>query len=243
MTDLVEISKIKVGERRRDGYGDVAKLAESIREEGLLHPIGVTEDMRLIYGARRLRAVKQLGRKHIEARIYGNLEDLELRRKELAENVQRLDLTQEERDKNLLEAVEITREILREEDKDGADGETRDISTQVSRSGPAPQPDSTRSVAKRLGVGEKRIRDARARTEKRRRLEAKGEGSSEKLKEQENAKEAEKEEVLKIQVLRWVRLPAAYSPKCLEWMFSEVRIRHPAQHRSDQGLLDRGTAP
>ena len=43
MLKSLRISNIKVGNRHRKDMGDLTSLADSIREEGLLQPIGVTE--------------------------------------------------------------------------------------------------------------------------------------------------------------------------------------------------------
>lgn len=61
----VMIDRIIVGERHRKDFGDIEALAASIKEMGLLQPIGITLDDRLVFGERRLRACKLLGRKMI----------------------------------------------------------------------------------------------------------------------------------------------------------------------------------
>jgi ParB family transcriptional regulator, chromosome partitioning protein len=55
------IADIKVGRRIRKDMGDIAGLAESIEDLGLLNPITVAADGRLLSGERRLRAAKLLG--------------------------------------------------------------------------------------------------------------------------------------------------------------------------------------
>ena len=57
----VPIEKIKLGDRHRDDLGDIDTLAESIRDVGLLQPIGVDPYYTLIFGERRLVACEQLG--------------------------------------------------------------------------------------------------------------------------------------------------------------------------------------
>lgn len=52
----VPIGTIKVDTRARRDMGDIDGLAESIRTVGLLQPIGVTSDYRLVWGQRRLLA-------------------------------------------------------------------------------------------------------------------------------------------------------------------------------------------
>jgi len=61
----VKVSKIKVGERFRKDLGDLLQLQASIEEVKLLHPIGITVGMDLVFGARRLQAFKNMGRKEI----------------------------------------------------------------------------------------------------------------------------------------------------------------------------------
>ena len=55
------LEKISVGSRLRREAGDIEKLAASIAQLGLLHPIVCTRDGTLIAGERRLMAVKSLG--------------------------------------------------------------------------------------------------------------------------------------------------------------------------------------
>ena len=70
MLKELKIADIKVGSRHRKDMGDLASLADSIRQQGLLQPIGVTEKMELVFGERRLRASKELlKKKTILARI------------------------------------------------------------------------------------------------------------------------------------------------------------------------------
>ena len=57
----MEIERIQVGFRYRKDLGDVRSLAQSIEEVGLLHPVVVTPEGRLIAGQRRLEACRALG--------------------------------------------------------------------------------------------------------------------------------------------------------------------------------------
>lgn len=66
----IKIGDISVGSRHRKDMGDLSALAESIQEEGLLQPIGVTDRLELVFGERRLRATRDiLKKKTILARI------------------------------------------------------------------------------------------------------------------------------------------------------------------------------
>jgi len=68
----VQISKIVATENYRGKVGDVSELMESIKEAGLVHPIGVIKKgskFEMVFGNRRLAAVKKIGRKTISAQI------------------------------------------------------------------------------------------------------------------------------------------------------------------------------
>lgn len=57
----MDIDQIQIGFRYRKDLGDLHSLADSIGEVGLLHPIVVTPEGRLIAGHRRLEACRILG--------------------------------------------------------------------------------------------------------------------------------------------------------------------------------------
>jgi ParB-like nuclease domain len=65
----MQVADIKVGKRHRRDMGDIAALAESIEDIGLLHPITVDEKNRLLAGARRLAACKLLGWKTVPVNV------------------------------------------------------------------------------------------------------------------------------------------------------------------------------
>jgi ParB family chromosome partitioning protein len=71
MTTTLPIARIKVGKRIRKDMGDIAALAESIEDLGLLHPVIVTPDGLLLSGERRLRAAELLGWIEIPVSIVG----------------------------------------------------------------------------------------------------------------------------------------------------------------------------
>jgi ParB family transcriptional regulator, chromosome partitioning protein len=85
---LRPIASIRIGNRHRKEFGDVAGLAQSIAEVGLLHPIVVSPDGILIAGERRLRAVQQLGWTEVPVTVV-NLDNIVSG--ELAENAARKD--------------------------------------------------------------------------------------------------------------------------------------------------------
>ena len=71
MNEVLEVrtNLIKVGERFRKEMGDLDSLAASIKDIGLLQPIGIDSNYRLIFGERRLRACEKLGVERIAARF------------------------------------------------------------------------------------------------------------------------------------------------------------------------------
>ncbi|MEO5346523.1 MAG: ParB N-terminal domain-containing protein [Magnetococcus sp. YQC-9] len=69
MISELPIARISIGPRHRRDLGDVAVLADSIRDLGLLQPIGIDADNRLIFGHRRLEACRSLGWTCIPVRV------------------------------------------------------------------------------------------------------------------------------------------------------------------------------
>jgi DNA modification methylase len=103
------IKDIKVGNRFRRDIGDISDLANSIKNNGLLHPISITKDGTLVAGRRRIEAFKKLGFEEIPAIII----DIEIKENgEIDENSIRKDFTPEEMVaiKNYLESKEINLE-------------------------------------------------------------------------------------------------------------------------------------
>jgi hypothetical protein len=71
----MKISDIQVGRRHRQHVGDVRSLAASIAKLGLLHPVVVDGNGRLVAGARRLAASRLLGWRDVPVRVVRNLTD------------------------------------------------------------------------------------------------------------------------------------------------------------------------
>jgi N6-adenosine-specific RNA methylase IME4 len=69
----VPLAEIKCGGRHRKHLGDVDSLAASIEAVGLLHPIVLTTDKRLIAGERRIAAVRKLAWPDVPATIAEDL--------------------------------------------------------------------------------------------------------------------------------------------------------------------------
>lgn len=95
--ETVAIERIKVNGRARKDMGDIGLLASSIEEVGLLHPPVVRPDMVLVSGARRLAALRSLGRTETPVRMAEGLDDaLLLLKAERDENTCRKDPTPSE---------------------------------------------------------------------------------------------------------------------------------------------------
>ena len=91
---LLPVSQIKIGNRHRKDMGDLRDLAASI-ESGLLQPIGVTPEIDLIWGLRRLLATRDiLKRQEILCWI---VSVVSIAQSEFDENMMRKDFTPSER--------------------------------------------------------------------------------------------------------------------------------------------------
>ena len=90
----ITIADIRIGRRHRKDMGDLASLANSIAADGLLQPIVLTSDHKLVAGERRIEAFKALGRDEIPAHVI-NIDSIV--RGEFVENALRKDLTVSEK--------------------------------------------------------------------------------------------------------------------------------------------------
>lgn len=93
----MNIDKIRVVDRHRLDLGDLSDLAASISVHGLMHPIVVTSDLRLIAGQRRLEACKSLGWTEVPVTFVTDVaEASDLLEMERDENTCRKDMTPSE---------------------------------------------------------------------------------------------------------------------------------------------------
>ena len=116
-TKKLPVADIVIDKRWRTPTAkQIAMLRDSLRENGLLAPIGVhlanegngqnRKTWVLVYGASRLVAAKEEGWSKIEARIHEGSE-VTLEMAELAENLHRGELTKLERDRQIARYVEL----------------------------------------------------------------------------------------------------------------------------------------
>ncbi|MBX7056664.1 MAG: ParB N-terminal domain-containing protein [Leptospirales bacterium] len=95
----VRVVDIKIGNRVRRDAGDLSELVESMRRLGLLQPVVIDADNRLIAGFRRLQAARELGWESIEARLVDVQDQKERILMEVDENVVRREFSPDEMDR------------------------------------------------------------------------------------------------------------------------------------------------
>ena len=92
----IDIASIKIKKRVREKTVPIQPLVDSIKKYGLLEPIVIDQNNRLIAGFRRLEACKQLGYKTILANVV-SIEDAEtFLLLELEENTCRFQFSEDE---------------------------------------------------------------------------------------------------------------------------------------------------
>lgn len=143
----VQIDKVKVGERMRSlDMVKVSELADSINQIGLINPITVDRDYRLIAGRHRLEACKLLGWMTIPAIILGG-DELAAELAEIDENLVRNELTALEQGEHLLRRDEILEEM-------GQRAKVGDNQHQSGSEESSP-PQTTSDIAKQVGLSER----------------------------------------------------------------------------------------
>jgi len=113
----IKVEKSDTNTKRvRINFGDILKLAESIKNNGLLHPVVVDElegdsekKYRLIAGERRIRACIFNGMTKIPATLFSKLDDIDRKICELEENTIRADLAWQEQAEALRQLDELKR--------------------------------------------------------------------------------------------------------------------------------------
>lgn len=104
----VPIDAIIVDNRAREDYGNLEELAANLRKtDGVIQPITVSRDLRLLAGGRRLAASRVAGFSTIAAVIRELDDEANAKEIELFENIYRKDLTWQERAKLEREIYEL----------------------------------------------------------------------------------------------------------------------------------------
>jgi ParB-like chromosome segregation protein Spo0J len=155
----VKVSDIIVGERCRKDLGDIAALAQSIEERGLINPISVWPDLSLAAGERRLAAVKKLGWTHVEVHVLGTTDDLFARLAvERAENTHRKNFTPSE-------AVTLARKLREAARKEAKDRQKKGGRAGGKASGKLPEASTGQArdqVGEAIGMGGRTYEKAKA---------------------------------------------------------------------------------
>lgn len=107
---VIDLDAIKIHERYREEFGDLEDLAASIREKGIIQPISVASDMRLLAGERRVRAAKLAGLTKIPALVRKVGDEMDSREIELMENIHRKDFTWAEKCKAIRDIDRLYKE-------------------------------------------------------------------------------------------------------------------------------------
>lgn len=95
---FLPVTSINEGSRIRTDYGDVDGLADSIRENGLIHPVVVDLTHKLIAGGRRFHAMRDILKwTEIPVTFMEVMDEAQLALLEAEENVKRKDMTWQER--------------------------------------------------------------------------------------------------------------------------------------------------
>ena len=150
-TAELSIDQIEIGFRYRKDLGDLQPLAASIAEVGLLHPVVVTPEGRLIAGQRRLQACRLLGWAEVPVTV---VDLYQAARGEAHENFIRKDLLPSE-----IVALKRTIEPLERRAARERQGSRADLCNPGTLEY---QGDARDNVARYLGVGRTTIERAEA---------------------------------------------------------------------------------
>ena len=91
------INKVVVKDRAREDLGDLTSLKASLSAVGQLQPIAAEPDGTLLFGERRLHAMRELGEAEIAVSVIRDLDDLHRVLIERDENIERKEMSPVER--------------------------------------------------------------------------------------------------------------------------------------------------
>jgi ParB family chromosome partitioning protein len=143
---MISVQDIKVMPGRRTVDKEKVKdLVKSIREIGLINPITLTSDLRLIAGAHRLQAYKDMGQSEIPVTFLNNDNSALIELAEIDENIVRNNLHFLENGQALARRKEIY-EMLYPETKQGGDRRSEESKTRRAQSETASADESVTEV-------------------------------------------------------------------------------------------------
>lgn len=145
---LVDIEKVKVGDRIRKDMGNLEELSEDIKKNGLINPPVVTPEYELIAGERRLQAMKNLGYEQVEVRVM-SVED--------AEHMLNLEINENEnrKDFNKTERIEYARQLERIERAKAKERQVAGKKIDLTQNSSEGAGETDEIVANKLGIGSK----------------------------------------------------------------------------------------
>ena len=161
----MKIADIVIGERFRKNFYDIDELVKSIEEFGLLQPVLIDSENKLVAGERRIRAFQFLGKEHIDTIIIPIDQIADREYLEFAENNIRSDFTVSEK---VDIAIAVEKKVKELGERRGKKAQSID-NNKDAKSGYRPDlGEETRDfVARRAGFKSSRsYRDAREATEK-----------------------------------------------------------------------------
>lgn len=118
----VKIADIIVSDRIREDLGNISELAEDIKANGLINPIAVNTDMKLLAGHRRLEAVKLLGWETVPATIMETINEEHELAIEVSENEARKEFSRSERARYMAKVLEAEKAKAKERMSEGGKG-------------------------------------------------------------------------------------------------------------------------
>lgn len=96
---MVKLSDIDATDRYREDMGNLQELRDSIEEKGLIQPMCVNSDLRLLAGGRRHAACSLLELKEVPVLIREGNDEVDAREIELMENIHRKEMNWQEQAK------------------------------------------------------------------------------------------------------------------------------------------------
>ena len=111
----LNFDEVIVEDRLRSDYGDVEELAESIWRNGLIHPICLAPNNRLIAGGRRLEALLHIGNLKLVTEEPGHSSMIALGHKTLEESVHFFYFDVDPQAIDTLTELELEENVMRKE--------------------------------------------------------------------------------------------------------------------------------